>query len=97
MPKPKFSSRRVCFRSIPIFQVVPALRGGNIRSDAPVQKLPGLALCRGRVGERIAAGVVVELILPDIGIDRQQGVRVEGVLVSRRDVPGQHPLTLVLA
>ena len=75
IPKPKFSSSRVCFRSSPIFQVVAASRGGNIRSYAPVQKLTVLVLGGRRVGERIATRVIVELIFPDVGIHRDQSVR----------------------
>ena len=72
MPKPKFSSSRVCFKSTPYFRLWRPMRGRDIRSHAPVQKLPVLALRGGRVGERIAAGVVVELIFPDIRIHRDQ-------------------------
>ena len=96
MPKPKFSSSRVCFRSTPYFRLWRPVGGGDVRLDAPVQELPVLALRGRRIGERIAAGVVVDLIFPDVRIDRQQRVGTERVLVARRDTPGEHALMLIL-
>ncbi len=62
----------------------------------PSSEAGDLVLRRRRVGERIVARVIIELIFPDVRIHGNQGVRIESVLVSRRDTPGQHPLPLVL-
>ena len=73
MPKPKFSSSRVCFKSMSVLQVVVAGGGGDVGFHSPVQKLALLALRGGRIlVEGIAAGVVVELVLADVWIDGQQ-------------------------
>ena len=77
-------------------QVVPAGVDGNIGLRAPVQQLPGLVLGGRRIGERIAAAVVEKFVLANVWIDRQQDVRVEGVLVARSDTPGEHAMPLIL-
>src|ERR1019366_8826167 len=51
----------------------------------------------GGVGKGIAAGIVIELVLADVRIDGQQGMRVEGVLETGSQAPGQHALVLILA
>ena len=56
-----------------------------------------LGLRGRRIGERIAAAVIIDLVAAHVGIDGQQRVGVEGVLIAGRDVPGQHALFLVLA
>ena len=55
-------------------EIVRACRDGKIALHAPVQELARLALRGGRVGEGIAAGVVIELVLADVRIDGQQRV-----------------------
>ena len=76
---------------------MPAFRDDHIRLDTPVQKLTALALGGGGVIKRVPATVVGELILTDVGIDGEERVGIDGVLVRRGDAPGQHPLTLVLS
>ena len=49
------------------------------------------------IGEGVAAGIVIELVLADVRIDGQQGMRVEGVLETGSQTPRQHALVLVLA
>ena len=95
-PKPKFSSSRVCFRSSPYFRLWRPVVVGDVGLHAPIQQLPVLALRGGRIGEGIAAGVVVHLIFSDIRIHRQQRVGVERVLVPGRNTPGEHALMLIL-
>src|SRR4029077_3298664 len=62
----------------------------------PVQQLPGEALRCRCIRERITAGIVVDLVLSDVRIDRQQSPRTEGVLIAGGDIPGQDSLMLVL-
>src|SRR6202035_5583851 len=80
----------------PDLDAVAAGGKGQIASNAPVQQLPRLGL-RGRgVVERIAAGVVIDLVFADVRIDGQQRGGTEGMLESRSDVPGKHALVLIL-
>ncbi len=71
--------------------------GGDVGLHAKVQKLPLLGLGRGQIVEEIGARVVVELVLPDVGVDRDQGSCTHCVLVAGRDTPGENPLALSLA
>src|ERR1035437_63732 len=79
-----------------VLDVVMPDGGGYVGLHAPVQKLALLVLGGRLIGQRVATAVVVELILADVRIDGQQGVRIDGVLVAGRDVPGKHALALVL-
>ncbi len=74
-----------------------ALRRRNIDLDAPIQELSVLALRSRLVVERIAAGVVIQLIFPDVRINRQQRAGIEGVLIAGSDAPREHALPLILA
>src|ERR1039458_7832822 len=74
-----------------------AFGSGDVGLHAPVQKLPLLALGGGQIVEDIGAGEIVELVLPDVGVDRHQGMGTDSVLVSRRHTPGENPLALSLA
>src|SRR5690242_6613742 len=59
--------------------------------------MPVLALRRRRVCQRITARIVIELVLADIRIHRQQRMRIKRVLVAGSDVPRQHALALILS
>ena len=80
----------------PEFQIVVTRGGRYISLDTPVDQLAGLALRSGRIKKGIAAGVVVELIAAQVGIDGQQRMRVEDVLETGGDAPGENTLMLVL-
>ena len=73
-----------------------ALQGGNVGLHAPVQKLAVLRLGGRLIVKWIGAAVVVELVFAEVRVDGQQGVRIEGVLIARRNAPGEHTLPLIL-
>ena len=97
MPKPKFSSRRVCFRSTPTFRLCRPVVIARDRLFTPQFRSCRCWFCVAGVslkGSRLR--VVVELILANIRIDGQQHVRIEGVLIAGSDAPGEHALALIL-
>src|SRR4051812_21740347 len=73
-----------------------ACRVGNVRLCPKVQQSSDLADRPGKIGEDVPTRIIVHLILPDECGYAQQRVRGKRVLVSRRYVPREHPLSLIL-
>ena len=77
-------------------QIVPSVDIRYVRFHPIVGQEAVLSGGDRRVGERVAAGVIVELVAPHVGIHGQQCVGIEGVLVTGSDVPRQHAQLLIL-
>ena len=67
-----------------------------IGADSVVGEAAVFAHRGGSVREGIAGGVVIDLVAAQERVDGQQGAGAEGVLITGRDVVGEHLLTLVL-
>ena len=73
-----------------------SVRPGDVGLDAVVSQETILRRGNRRVVERIAVGVVIQLVAPHIGIHGEQRVSVEGVLITGGDAPAQDALFLIL-
>ena len=69
---------------------------GEVGHQAVVREKAVLGSRDGVVGERIAAGIVVDLVPPHERIDRQQHMVVERMLIPGSDHPRHDALFLVL-
>src|SRR5260370_15893036 len=72
-----------------IFKIVSAVGSCDISLDAPVQKLAVRGLRSRKICERVAAWIVIELILSNVPVDREQRVRTGCVLVAGPHIPCQ--------
>ncbi len=77
-------------------QIVLTARIGKFTSTTNIHQPPLLGKCRRGVSEDVRARIIMDLILTYPAIHRQQRIRVERVLVARRDVERQHSLALIL-
>src|SRR5262249_40482514 len=80
----------------PVFYVVTSAQSRDLGANAPVHQLAALALRGGRVVKEIRTGVVIKLIFPNVGIDRQQRMRAESMLISGCEAPRENALALIL-
>ena len=70
--------------------------GRDIGFDAIVGQEAVLRNCNRRIGERIAAGVVIQLVASSEGVHSQKGAGAKRMLIAGSDVPGEHALALIL-
>src|SRR5579862_4866407 len=73
------------------------LGGGDVGLHAPVEELALLALSGRQIVEDFGAWEVIELVFSDIGVDGQQGMGTECVLVAGCNIPGEDALALNLS
>ena len=96
MPRLNASSSRVCVAFRPAFQLCRPCTCVRSACSAEIGERTVLSQGRGRIVQRIAAGIVVDLIAADERVDAHEGFRINRVLITGRDIERDDLLLLIL-
>src|SRR5207247_10417922 len=78
------------------FQIVLPLRISQVRLETEIREVPSLRDRQRRVIAEVRTWIVVDIVPAEEGIDRQESMRVECMLIARCNVECHHLLALIL-